>query len=284
VSKCTNFSGMFERNDAFNQPIGSWDVSSATDMSDMFTNSVFDQDIGSWSISNGTKLSDMFRASQFNNGGSPSISGWNVLNCNINSMFQGASKFNQPIGSWDMTGQTNLSSLFRDAYAFNQDIGSWDVSNVTSFANMFSSGSATRMEFNNGGSPSISGWNVSSCTNFNTMFRKSEFNQPIGSWDMTGGGGSVDISNMLRQCTEFDQSLAGWTISNISSANSFLNASQISTSNYDATLISWAGQAPNIPNGLAIDFGSSKYSASASASKDVLVNTYGWTITDGGMV
>jgi surface protein len=38
---------------SFNQNIGSWNVSSVTDMSYMFyNNSVFNQDIGSWNVSN----------------------------------------------------------------------------------------------------------------------------------------------------------------------------------------------------------------------------------------
>jgi surface protein len=45
----------------FNQPIGSWDVSNVTYMSQMFYNATsFNQDIGSWDVSGVTNMDGMF--------------------------------------------------------------------------------------------------------------------------------------------------------------------------------------------------------------------------------
>jgi hypothetical protein len=52
------------------------------------------------------------------------------------------------------------------------------------------------------------------------------------------------------------------------------------TAAYDAILQGWSAQA--LQSGVDFDAGNSQYSSAATSAHNVLVNTYGWTITDGG--
>jgi surface protein len=91
-------------------------------------------------------------------------------------MFFGASKFNRPIGNWDVSKVTNMPFMFCDASKFNHPIGNWDVSKVTNMGFMFSGAS----KFNH----PIGNWDVSKVTDMGFMFSEaSEFKQPICMWN-----------------------------------------------------------------------------------------------------
>ena len=131
--------------------ISNWDVSSVTDMGDIFRfDSDFNQDLSYWDVSNVTNMFMMFyEASNFNQ----SIGNWDVSNVtNMGCMFCGAKSFNQPIGDWDMSSVTTTQSMFNGAKSFNQPIGEWNVSNVDYFRNMFKDASSFNQD--------IAGWDV----------------------------------------------------------------------------------------------------------------------------
>jgi hypothetical protein len=75
--------------------------------------------------------------------------------------------------------------------------------------------------------------------------------------------------------------VADWTITNVTTADSFLGQSSLTTAIYDDLLVKWEAQShqPNV----SIDFGSSKYTAggAAATARSALIAD-GWTISDGG--
>ena len=278
--------GMFTYCRKFNQPIGSWDVSNVTDMHSLFvSNNVFNQPLNNWDVSSVTDMQLMFR------------------DCKV---------FNQPLNNWNVSNLDKMAGTFKGARLFNQDIGGWNVSNVTKFADGFSGPFQDADAFNNGGSDSIKNWNVSNTNGEfggrygGGFFRNAKaFNQPIGNWDVSN---VTDMSNVFiftdsfnqplnnwnvsnvtkmdntfRDAAAFDQSLANWDIRQVTGFKDFMkDVSSFSVSNYDATLISWAAQTLN--SNISIDFGTSRYTLGgpAEAARNTLINTYGWTITDGG--
>ena len=201
VSSVTNMSNMFSGT-PFNQDISSWNVSSVTDMSYMFTyTKAFNQPIGSWTVSNVTDMSYMFQGSPF----SQDISSWDVSSVtNMSWMFSSDNPFNQPIGSWNVSSVTDMSYMFSSATSFDQDISSWDVSSVTNMSNMFSS--ATSFD------QPIGSWDVSSVTDMSYMFTNVSFDQPIGSWDVSS---VTNMSNMFSNATSFNQDIGSWDVSSV---------------------------------------------------------------------
>ena len=244
------FNGATAFNNGGSNTIINWDTSSLTNMVAMFKNaSSFNQNIGSWDVSSvaytggSIGLANMFEnASSFNNGGSNTINNWNVSNAGrFDSMFQGASSFNQNIGSWNTSNITwmqnmfhgatsfnqnigtwntsnviNMQRMFKDASSFNQNIGGWDVSKVKYWGGMFESATA----FNNGGSNTINNWNTSSAEQMQTMFSTAtSFNQPVGDWNMSNIDASQNnpLQNMFYGASAFNQDLSGWCVSQLSS-------------------------------------------------------------------
>ena len=160
--------------------------------------------------------------------------------------FNGASSFNQDLSSWDVSNVTSMSVMFYNATSFNGDISTWDVSNVTSMGGMFSGATS--------------------------------FNGDISSWDVSS---MTDMDSMFKTATAFNQDLSSWDVSSVTNMTSMLSNTAINTTNYDALLIGWnlLTLKPNVD----FDADGVQYcSTAAENAKTNIINTYNWSITDGG--
>ncbi|MBZ0244190.1 MAG: DUF285 domain-containing protein, partial [Bacteroidales bacterium] len=228
----------------FNGPLGTWDVSNVTDMSNMFyLAKAFNQDIGNWDVSNVTSMY---------------------------AMFNYATTFNQDIGNWNVGNVTSMFAMFYHASVFNQDIGNWDVSNVTSMYAMFSYDPAFNQDIGN--------WNVGNVTDMKHMFEgAAAFNQDIGSWDV---GNVTDMSQMFLSAPSFNQNIGNWNVGKVTNMEDMFRSVTLSTVNYDALLTGWATQ--SLKSGVRFNGGSSFYSCAAAAARTSLITTFNWIIHDYG--
>ena len=197
----------------------------------------------------------------------PTISSTSFFN-----MFRDCTNFNGAIGNWDISTVTNLQECFYFARTFNKSLNSWNVSNVTTLQSTFRECSSFDQDLNS--------WDTSNVEDMSYTFREcTQFNGDIYSWDTSS---VTNMQQMLYNCDLFDQSLASWSIGNVTNFTNFMqNATGLSTTNYDATLIAWALQTVN--SGLSINFGGSQFTESAYASRFSLIEDDGWTIVDGGI-
>lgn len=244
LSGVTSMNQMFRFCSTLNGPsnINSWDVSSVTNMAELFSGaSAFNQDIGDWDVSAVTDISSMF--------------------------FQ-ATSFNQDIGDWNVSSVTSMFNTFSSATSFDQDIGGWVTSSVTNMAQMFWNATSFNQD--------IGGWVTSSVTNMVSMFfGASSFNQDIGSWDTDL---VTFMGAMFRDATSFNQNIGGWILNSGVDMSFMLNNSGMDCNNYSSTLIGWAANNPTI-TGRTLGANGRQWGTNAQAARDLLTGTRSWTIT-----
>ncbi|CAK9016691.1 unnamed protein product [Durusdinium trenchii] len=228
VSLVTNFSGLFQGLDGFNEAVGAWETSAVLDMSHafhgaksfnqplmwntsnvrymhyMFANaSAFNQAVGSWDTSNVQNVKGMFAgASAFNQ----ALGEWNTSAVTtMAGMFARAASFNQSLDKWNTSCVVDMSYTFRHAVVFNQAVGSWDTSQVTTVRSMFYGAGS----FNQ----SLDKWNTPSVVDMSFAFYDAvAFNQAVGSWDTSQ---VITMRSMFSLARSFNHALEDWNVSSV---------------------------------------------------------------------
>jgi len=109
------------------------------------------------------------------------------------------------------------------------------------------------------------------------MFRNSAFNQPLNDWDVSN---VTDMLVMFDGASAFNQNLSSWNISSVTDMNGMFSYTNLSTTNLDAILSSWATQATtNDIRDIPLHLGLKTYSQVGADAVQTLQDL-GWTITE----
>jgi surface protein len=185
--------------------VTSWDGLGLTSLFDAFNGATMLTQVPTSLPATVTNLSYMFQgATAFNQ----AIGTWNTAAVtDMTYMFYDATAFNQPIGTWNTAAVTDMYSMFFGATSFNQAIGTWNTGAVTNMAGMFYDATA----FNQ----AIGTWNTGAVTNMNGMFfGATSFNQAIGTWNT---GAVTNMNGMFSNATAFNQAIGTWNTSAVTS-------------------------------------------------------------------
>ncbi|MCL6267059.1 BspA family leucine-rich repeat surface protein [Flagellimonas myxillae] len=173
---------------------------------------------------------------------------------------------------WGDMEWTSMEGAFSNCV--NLDVTAKDTPNLslaTSANSMFSNCSSLV------GNTSLNKWDVSGLVDVGEMFSgATQFNQILSNWNTSS------VTNMFRMFYQsgFQNSLGTWDVSNVGNLTEVLTGSQLTTVNFDNTLVAWS-QLGSLQNNLQFDTGSSEYCLGATARQSI-IDSYGWTINDNG--
>jgi surface protein len=244
-------------------------LSSVTNMRLMFYNaSSANPDTSNWDVSNVTSMQRMFESATVAN---PDTSNWNVSSVtDMYRMFESATSANPDTSNWDVSNVTNMVAMFRYSTSANPDVSNWNVSSVTNMYRMFESATVAN--------PDTSNWDVSSVTNMRLMFyNASSANPDTSNWDVSN---VTSMSLMFESASSANPDVSSWDVSNVTDMALMFENSALSTTNLTLIYENWS--LLTLQQDVSFGAPDAQYNTSGQAGKDIMTDTYNWTITDGG--
>lgn len=244
------------------------DVSLVQDFGYMFANATqVTPNIGTWDTSSATNMTAMFSGATAAN---PDVSLWNVSNViHMTQMFMNASAAQPNTTNWITTSLMSAGSMFEYAINANPITSGWNTSNVRYMYNMFKNATLAN--------PDVSGWNVSSVEQMDGMFQNAPNATPdVAAWDTMA---VTTMSNMFNGATSANPVTSSWNLAAILHVEEMFTNSGISTVNWSNFLI--MADTTTTVQGLSIS-SPAQYNSSAVTARTSLETGKFWTITDSG--
>ena len=121
-------------------------------------------------------------------------------------------------------------------------------------------------------SPTLTG-DISGC-----FYQSNAITSGLANWDFSN---VTAAQFLLLSVPNWNEDISSWDVSNCTTFNAAFSGTSMSQANYDALLIAWSAQ--SVQSNVAFTT-PAQYTAGGAAetARNTLVNTYNWTISDGG--
>jgi hypothetical protein len=218
-------------------------------------------------------------------------SGYNAFIIEVDTAKAGVSnsdqfEFTGALGDYDVVAKQNGTQVatFNDLSG-EQTItlpssGVYDLEVFPKASNGFN-----RIEFDSGGDKlkitDIKQWGTIVWSSFHDAFIKCK-NMLTTATDVPNLNNVTDMSFMFYYATSANPDTSNWGVSNVQSFYAMFSNSNLSEENLTLIYENWSQL--NLQQNVSFGAGDIKYNASGQAGRDILVNTYNWTIQDGGQV
>jgi len=177
---------------------------------------------------------------------------------------------------------TSLAQTFGGCVALTSIVGleTWITTNVTNMSSFFAScTSLPAAEV-----AKVAGFNTAKVTNFDKTFRYINVPIPVATWTTPA---ATLMPYMFGDVKQVSVNSAHFDMGLVTNATLMYQATAgvngLTTAHYDAMLIAWAAQSPDLKPAVPFTATGVKFSAgAATTARGVLTGTHTWAITDGG--
>eukprot|EP00939_MAST-03C_sp_MAST-3C-sp1_P005149 g5149.t1 len=206
VDEYADNGGEIMSNAACSHNIESWDISSVTEFTSLFSAAsprnfgVLSANLSRWNTSKVESMVDIFKDNT-----DIQIVGlekWNTHSLvTLDGAFSGAANFNSDISLWNVRKVSNFRRAFASAREFNADIGSWNVDRAVNMYEMFQHAHAFNAD--------LSCWSTRRVEQFQGMFHDAELFDARGIWVWNVSNGydfyqMFDLADSVDNCTRFN--------------------------------------------------------------------------------
>ena len=121
--------------------------------------------------------------------------------------------------------------------------------------------------------------NLTLVTNMQSSMRGNSLNPDVSNWDVSN---VTNMNFMFLRATSANPDVSNWDVSNVTTMILMFFGSNLSTQNLTLIYENWSQL--TLQQNVVFDVGDKKYNTSGQAGRDILVNTYNWTVIDGGQI